>query len=59
MKNNKYQQLSLFDKDEVVDALPADVMQAIMDARLAWLRSIHSGKKPIVVGVAFTEPINK
>lgn len=46
MRNNKEQQLSLFDRDPVVDVLPADVMQAIVDARLEWLKRIHSNRKP-------------
>ena len=39
MKNNKYQQLSLFEENI---NLPADVMEAINEARVAWLQRIHS-----------------
>jgi hypothetical protein len=44
MKDNSNQQLDLFeDKD---NTLPADIVQVIADARVAWLKRIHS-KRPV------------
>lgn len=40
MKDNHYQQLDLF--EDKTDNLPADIMQAIADARVTWLRRVHS-----------------
>jgi hypothetical protein len=43
MKDNNYQQLELFE-DNV--NLPADIVQAIADARLAWLKRVHT-RRPV------------
>ena len=44
MKDNHYQQLDLFEDKN--DKLPAEIVQAIADARKEWLKRVHS-KRPV------------
>lgn len=44
MRDNNYQQLDLF--EDKTDNLPADIVQAIADARTEWLKRVYS-KRPV------------